>query len=103
MTRGPVEPADVEVVTGLLRRRLATSWRLRAAAVGLGWLVLMTVWGFGRAQTGVTWGPWLVAGLVAALLATVGQWRRVDRNVTGWRARLADLDTHDPSSSEEVG
>jgi hypothetical protein len=71
-------PEDREVVTGLASARLATSWRLLAAAPLLGWLVLMTIWGFGRASypdaadryllVGATLGAvtWLLAAVAVA-------------------------------------
>lgn len=93
MTSGSPSAADSPVVLALLQRRIATAWRLRAAAVGLGWLVLMTVWGFGRAQTGVTVGPWLYAGTILGVSVASMQWRRVSGRLQAWRTRLAELDT----------
>lgn len=60
---------DAEMVVGLARARLATSWRLLAAAPLLGWLVLMTVWGFGRSTYPEHAQRWLLVG--AALGAIV--------------------------------
>lgn len=54
-------------------------WRGRAAAVVLGWLVLMTVWGFGRALHGGLAPVELTIGLVGGTVATVVAWRRADR------------------------
>jgi hypothetical protein len=54
---------DAAVVGGLARSRLRTSWRLLAGAPLLGWLVLMTVWGFGRSTAPAAERVWLVAGL----------------------------------------
>jgi hypothetical protein len=63
-------PEDAEVVAGLARARLRTSWRLLATGPVLGWLVLMTVWGFGRSTTSTEGaGPWLLAGLALGALA----------------------------------
>jgi hypothetical protein len=71
-------PEEREMVTGLASARLATSWRLLATAPVLGWLVLMTVWGFGRASypdaadryllVGATLGAvtWLVTAVAVA-------------------------------------
>lgn len=74
---------DVEVVAGLARARLATRWRLLTAAPVLGWLVLMTVSGFGRTATPDEHGAWLLAGaaLGAAtwLVAAVAAARRLRR------------------------
>lgn len=55
---------DAEMVRGLARARLATSWRLLAGAPLLGWLVLMTVWGFGRSTYPEDAQRWLLAGMV---------------------------------------
>ncbi len=69
---------DREVVAALQRARLATRWRLLAAAPVFGLLMLMTVWGFGRSTypdraqlwlfIGLTLGAaaWFVAALAAA-------------------------------------
>ena len=51
----------------------------RIAAVVLGWLVLMTVWGFGRAWHGGMAPVELVLGLVGGGVTSVVAWRRVDR------------------------
>lgn len=63
-----LEPDDVEVVAALQRARLATRWRLLAAAPVFGWLVVMTVWGFGRSSYPESEGTWLLAGLVLGAL-----------------------------------
>ena len=52
----------------------------RAAAVVLGWLVLMTVWGFGRAWHGGVAPIELTIGLVAGGLVTAFAWRRAGRD-----------------------
>lgn len=53
--------------------------RGRVTAVVLGWLVLMTVWGFGRAWHG-GWAPVeLAVGLLAGAITTILAWRRADR------------------------
>jgi hypothetical protein len=74
---------DLEVVAGLARARLATSWRLLATAPLLGWLVLMTVWGFGRSTYPEVVDRYLLAGLalgaIAWLLAAIGAARRLRR------------------------
>jgi hypothetical protein len=58
-------PSDeAELVRGLARARLSTRWRPLAAAAVLGWLVVMTVWGFGRTAAPDAHGGWLLAGLV---------------------------------------
>lgn len=53
---------DAEMVAGLARARLATSWRLLLGAPLLGWLVLMTVWGFGRSTYPDDAQRWLLVG-----------------------------------------
>jgi len=69
---------DRALVAALQHARLATRWRLLAAAPVLGWLVLMTVWGLGRSaypQAEQAWllsaialgaATWFVAALAAA-------------------------------------
>ncbi len=63
-----LDPQDVEVVAALQRARLATRWRLLAAAPVFGWLVVMTLWGFGRSSYPESEGTWLLAGLVLGAL-----------------------------------
>jgi hypothetical protein len=77
---------DAAVVGGLARARLATSWRLLAGAPLLGWLVLMTVWGFGRSTAPDAEQAWLLAGLalgaavwLLAAVRTAGGLRRTRR------------------------
>ncbi len=72
-----------EVVAELQRARLATRWRLLAMAPVLGWLLVMTFWGFGRSSFPESEGTWLLAGLVVgalgwfvAALATATRLRR---------------------------
>lgn len=60
---------DREVVAALQRARLVTRWRLLAAAPVLGWLVLMTFWGFGRSAYPASEGTWLLLGLVLGAAA----------------------------------
>ncbi len=57
--------------------------RGRVAAVVLGWLVLMTVWGFGRAWHGGTAPVELTLGLVAGTITAVQAWRRAGRGRGG--------------------
>jgi hypothetical protein len=78
--------ADAEVVAGLAAARLATSWRLLGAAPVLGWLVLMTVWGFGRSTYPDVADRYLVAGLalgaatwLATAIGVAGRLRRARR------------------------
>jgi hypothetical protein len=61
-------PDDAAVVGGLARARLRTSWRLLAGAPVLGWLMLMTVWGFGRSTAPASERAWLLAGLALGAL-----------------------------------
>jgi hypothetical protein len=74
---------DAELVAAVATARVVTGWRLQVAAAVLGWLVLMTVWGFGRSTFPTEEDRWLVGGLaagaVAWLLAAVGARRRVRR------------------------
>lgn len=51
----------------------------RLGALLLGWLVLMTIWGFGRAWHGGSAPVELAVGLVAGTIAAVIAWRRDDR------------------------
>lgn len=51
----------------------------RLGAILLGWLVLMTIWGFGRAWHGGMAPVELTIGLVAGTIATILAWRRQDR------------------------
>ena len=86
---------DAAVVGGLARSRLRTSWRLLAGAPLLGWLMLMTVWGFGRSTTPDAERAWLLAGLALGagvwFLAAVGAAGRLRRA----RRILAELAGHD--------
>lgn len=54
--------------------------RGRVAAVALGWLVLMTVWGFGRAWHGGLAPVELGLGLLAGTATAVTAWRRSGRD-----------------------
>lgn len=73
-TRGEVQtsPRDAELVHGLARARVATRWRLQVAALVLGWLVLMTLWGFGRSTFPDAEAAWLAAGLAAGAVSWLG-------------------------------
>lgn len=51
----------------------------RGVAVLLGWLVLMTIWGFGRAWHGGLAPVELGIGLVAGTAAATFGWRRASR------------------------
>jgi len=71
------------IVAELARVRLATRWRLLAAAPVLGWLVLMAVWGFGRSTYPGSVTLWLQIGLAlgavtwfAAAIAAANRLRR---------------------------
>lgn len=76
-------PQECNLVVGLARRRLATAWRLWIGAAVLGWLMLMTVWGFGRSTYPGAAQTWLLAGAVLGallwLVASVHAARRVRR------------------------
>ncbi len=92
LARVSVDPAlaedcdDPELVRALAAARVATAWRGHAMAVLLGWLVLMTVWGFGRsaapASAGVFGVVGLVGGLVAGVAAAASVRRRTRRAAT---------------------
>lgn len=64
-------------------------WRDVAAAVVLGWLVLMTVWGFGRSGFPAAEG-WFLAGGAAAAAVVIGVGLRRARH----RARSARAAPH---------
>ena len=64
----PSSPDDRELVAAVARARVATGWRLQIAAAVLGWLVLMTVWGFGRSTFPADEDRWLAAGLALGTL-----------------------------------
>jgi len=83
---GEIAPTDEEMVRALAQRRLATLWRLRAGSVVLAWLVLMTVWGYGRASTGATVSAWLWLGLVGGILAAGLHSRATSRRVRRWQS-----------------
>jgi hypothetical protein len=74
---------DLELVRGLARARVATAWRLQLSALVLGWLVLMTIWGFGRSTFPADEDAWQLAGLltgaIAWAVAAVAARRRVRR------------------------
>jgi hypothetical protein len=77
---------DRALVAGLARARLATAWRLLAGAPLLGWLVLMTVWGFGRSTYPATERAWMLGGLAlgslvwfVVALGVAGRLRRARR------------------------
>lgn len=72
------------VVAGLIDARLATGWRLHVTAVFVGWLVLMTIWGFGRSSMPTSAATFLVVGLVAGSATALSLLR-------GARHRLARL------------
>ncbi len=83
------------IVTELARVRLATRWRLLAAAPVFGWLVLMAVWGFGQSSYPESATLWFQAGLAlgaltwfAAAIAAINRLRRT-------RAVLAACTTSD--------
>jgi hypothetical protein len=81
---------DGELVGALAAARVATGWRLQVAAVVLGWLVLMTVWGFGRSTFPADEDRWLVAGAIVGALAwalAAGSARRRVRRAAAVAAR----------------
>lgn len=76
-------PEEAELVTALARARVRTGWRLQVGALVWGWLVLMTLWGFGRSTFPDHEAAWLAGGLAAGGLvwvtAAVAAHRRVAR------------------------
>jgi hypothetical protein len=86
--------ADAEVVRALAEARVATGWRLQVAALIFGWLMLMTLWGFGRSTYPDVEQAWLVAGLVAGGLVWLGAAIAGIRRVRRARAVAQRLSTH---------
>ena len=89
------------MVAALQEARLATRWRLLAAAPVLAWLVLMTFWGFGRSTYPESEGTWLLVGLVLSAvawfvvaLASAARLRRA-------RATLVAAAEHDDTPTDE--
>lgn len=80
-----LDTADAELVAAVARARVTTSWRLHVAAPVLGWLVLMTLWGFGRSSFPDQEPAWLAAGLAAGALVWAGAAAAARRRVA--RAR----------------
>jgi hypothetical protein len=85
--------ADREVVAGLARARLVTSWRLLLGAPLLGWLVLMTIWGFGRSTYPASERAWLLGGLFLGALVWFLAALWVARRLRRARAVLAAATT----------
>lgn len=77
----PGSDPDRALVRAVAAARVATGWRLRVGAVVFGWLVLMTVWGFGRAQRGDEAVGELAIGLVGGLAAGIAAWRAGSRRL----------------------
>jgi len=69
-----------DALARLLRRVPSpTRTTARIGAVVLGWLVLMTIWGWGRAVHGDMAPRELVIGLLAGSVAALIAWRRASR------------------------
>ena len=71
---GPDDVSDLDdvartIVADLARTRLATRWRLLAAAPVFGWLVLMAVSGFGQSTYPDAATLWFQAGLALGALS----------------------------------
>jgi hypothetical protein len=94
-TRGAhdLADADAEVVRALAEARVATGWRLQVAALVFGWLMLMTLWGFGRSTYPEAEQSWLAAGLVAGGLVWLGAAIAGVRRVRRARTVAQRLDT----------
>ena len=89
------------MVASLQRARLATRWRLLATAPVFAWLLLMTIWGFGRSSFPDREGTWLLVGLVVgaigwfiAALATATRLRRA-------RSLLAEATSNERASTND--
>lgn len=85
---------DAELVVGLARARLATSWRLLAGAPILGWLVLMTVWGFGRSTYPERAQLWLLAGAALGSIVWTAAAVHAASRLRRARALVAAADDH---------
>lgn len=83
----PHSDEDAEMVVGLARARLATAWRLLAGAPLLGWLVLMTVWGFGRSTYPEYAQRWLLVGAALGAIAWTAMALRTARRLRRARER----------------
>ncbi len=93
---GPEETArqpsgTQELVAALARARLATSWRALATAPLLGWLVLMTVWGFGRSTAPEHAQRYLLVGSALGAVTWLVVALRVAGRLRRSRAVLASL------------
>jgi hypothetical protein len=76
---------EARLVRELAAVRVVTGWRLQVAAAVLGWLMLMTLWGFGRSTYPDHERWWLVGGLAAGCLVWAAAARAARRRVA--RAR----------------
>ena len=85
---------DAEVVRSLAEARVATGWRLQVAALVFGWLMLMTLWGFGRSTYPDAEQAWLAAGLMAGGLVWLGAAIAGIRRVRRARAVAQRLTAH---------
>jgi hypothetical protein len=78
-----LSPREAACVRELAAARVVTWWRPQVAALVFGWLMLMTLWGFGRSTYPEHEATWLAAGLLAGgavwLAAGRAAWRRVGR------------------------
>lgn len=82
---------DADLVRSLAVRRVRTAGRAAAGAALVGWLVLMTVWGFGRSACPACEGDFLLAGLVAGAAVAVVGVRRARRRARAARRVVAAL------------
>jgi hypothetical protein len=83
---------DLALVRALAHARVVTAWRLQVAALVLGWLVLMTLWGFGRSTFPEHEEAWLAAGLAAGAVVWLGASVAAVRRVRRARTVAASLD-----------
>lgn len=90
------------VIADLARTRIATAWRLFAAALVLGWLVLMTVWGFGRSAAAPQADAYRLAGwglgTLSWVLASLAAWAR-RRRARRVLAAVAELTPGDAAAT----
>lgn len=80
------------LVAGLAEARLATGWRLHLGAPVLGWLLLMTLSGFGRSTFPEAAESWFLAGVVAGAALWVGASLLAHRRLGRARALRRELD-----------
>ncbi len=86
LTPGDAPGPDESVVRALAEDLVRSSGRAGATAAFVGWLVLMTLWGFGRSAAPDAAGVFLAVGLVAGAATAVAGVRRARRRSRRARA-----------------